>query len=300
MADADYVADSATRWDTSLTSASLSRLTILARQQRPEIDETPPVLIGSGISTLAYGLSSPNGEWVLRISRQHPSPWTWRGGRAHEVELLADLRRRGVPVPDDATVIEEVDGQPTAIIERRVVGKPLTAGLVASDPRLTTQIAAMLDGLHTVDGAVKDRVPHDDPTAEFRQGLGSVDLADLDLQRRVEAALTILEGRSTIRALCHRDFRLEHLIVAENGALAGLLDLGEVGVDDPAVDLAFLHGELGAEVVAEICAKMQTADDGVGDAARAFWSLWPLLELAPGGELWGDPATARSRLDALV
>ncbi len=290
-----------TRWTTSLTPAALAELATAVRRLRPELDGAPE-LIGEGISTMAYGWSAPSGAWVLRVSRQHPAPWTWRGGRRHEVALLVELRRRGVPVPADATVIAEVDGLPTAILERRVVGTPLRPAQVRADPRLITTIAGMLDRIHAfeVDDAVRRGVPRDDPAAEFRQALTVVDLADDDLHRRVDAAITGLEGRATIRTLCHRDFRVEHLIMADDGELAGLLDLGEVGVDDPAVDLAFLHGELGADVVAEICAAMKTADPGLSSAARAIHSLWPLLELAPGGDWWGDPRTARGRLEALV
>lgn len=229
-----------TRWNTSLTPAALETLLAAVHERRPEIDDAAPILIGEGISTLAYGLSSPDGEWVLRVSRRYPAPWTWRGGRGNEVELLAELRRHGVPVPDGSTVIEEVSGLPTAILERRVIGTPLTPELVHADSRLTT------------------------------------------------------------RTFCHRDFRIEHLIVGPDGQLVGLLDFGEVGVDDPAVDLAFLHGELGAEFVADVCTAMKTADAGLSTAARVFHSLWPLLELAPGGESWGDPATARGRLEALL
>lgn len=294
--------DPAARWTASLTSEALAELAAVVRRRNPDIDETPPVLIGEGISTLAYGFSSAGVAWVLRVSRQHPAPWTWRGGRRHEVELAAELRRRGVPVPADATVIEEVDGLPSAILERQVVGTSITPAMLRADPQITRRIAAVLDRLHAfdVDDAITRGVPKDDPTTEFREALAVVDLADDDLRRRVEAALSILEGRTTIRALCHRDFRVEHLLVADDGELTGLLDLGDIGVDDPAVDLAFLHGELGAEVVAEICAAMETADAGMSAAARAIHSLWPLLELAPGGDWWGDPATARGRLEALV
>ncbi len=296
------VDDLVTRWSTSLTSAAVAELVTLVRQQRPEIGDAPPVLIGEGISTLAYGLSAPAGGWVLRVSRQYPAPWTWRGGRRHEVSLAAELRRCGVPVPAEATVIEEVDGLPTAILERRVVGRQLTPDMVRADPQLTTRIATVLDRMHVldIDDAVARGVPRDDPIIEFRQALAAVDLADSDLERRVKAGLELLESRTAIRVLCHRDFRLEHLIIADGGEVAGLLDLGEIGVDDPAVDLAFLHGELGAEAVTEICTAMQTGDPGLSTAAATIYSLWPLLELAPGGDLWGDPATARSRLEALV
>ena len=273
----------------------------ITRQRLPEIDETPPLLIGEGISTLAYGLSSPHGGWVLRISRHYPDPWTWRGGRRHEVALLNELRRRGIPVPDEPAVIEEVNGLPAAILERRVTGIPVSAGRFHADDQLTAKIAAVLDCLHgfDVDDAIISDVPRDDPTAEFREALAAVELDD-SLRRRVHAAIKRLEARESIRVLCHRDFRVEHLLVDEVGELAGLLDLGEVGVDDPAVDLAFLHGELGEELVAQICSAMKTADPGLSAAARTFYGLWPLLELAPGGETWGDPTTALKRLDALV
>lgn len=291
-----------TRWETSLTPAALDKLLALVRERKPEIDDAPPLLIGEGISTLTYGLSSPDGGWALRVSRRHPEPWTWRGGRAYEVALLDELRRRGVPVPDGSTVIAEADGLPTAILERRISGTPLSPELVHADSELTTRIAAVLDRLHSLDveGAIIRRVPRDDPVAEFRQALAAVDLDNDDLQRRVEAAIGVLERRTPIRTFCHRDFRVEHLIVGDDGELVGLLDLGEVGVDDPAVDLAFLHGELGAEFVSGVCDAMETADADLSTAARLFHSLWPLLELAPGGETWGDPATARNRLEAML
>lgn len=290
-----------TTWDTSLTSTALDHLLGLVRQRKAGIDGGRPVLIGEGISTLAYGLSSPDGEWVLRVSRRYPTPWTWRGGRGNEVALLAELRRRGVPVPDGAMVIEEVNGLPAAILERRVVGTPLSPDMVRADAEWTSRIAAVLDRLHSVDcdDPVGRGVPRDDPTAAFGQALATVGL-DGDLRRRVEAAITVLEARMSIRAFCHRDFRVEHLIVGAGGELVGLLDLGDVGVDDPAIDLAFLHGDLGPALVAQICGAMETADPDLNAAARTFYSLWPLLELLPGGEQWGDPGTARDRLEALV
>ena len=289
------------RWDTTVTPAAVDKLVAIVRQRIPEMGEASPMLIGEGISTLTYGLTSSDGEWVLRVSRRYPEPWMWRGGRRHEVALLAELRHRGVPVPDDAMVIEETNGLPAAILERRVAGRPLSPEMVQDDSGLVGRIAAVLDRFHAVDvdDAIERGVPQDDPTAEFRQALATVGL-DAGLRQRVEAAVASLESRQTVRALCHRDFRVEHLIVNDDGELVGLLDLGEIGVDDPAVDLAFLHGELGPGIVAEICRAMETADPDLSAAARTFYNLWPLLELAPGGESWGDPATARSRLDAQI
>ena len=287
--------------DTSVTSSALDHLVGIVRQCKPGVGGDRPVLIGEGISTLAYGLSSPDGEWVLRVSRRYPTPWTWRGGRGNEVALLAELRGCGVPVPDEAMVIEKVDGLPTAILERRVAGTPLTPEMVRDDTGLTIRIAEVLDRLHSVDvdGPVGRGVPRDDPVAAFRQALATVGL-DGALRRRVEAAIRALEARMSIRALCHRDFRVGHLIVDAGGELVGLLDLGDVGVDDPAIDLAFLYGDLGAAPVAQICAAMETADPDLNTAARTFYSLWPLLELLPGGDQWGDPDTARDRLESLV
>lgn len=290
------------RWRTTLTPSALERLVAAARQRLPGLEVEAPEPIGEGISTLTYGLRSPEGRWVLRVSRRHPEPWTWRGGRRGEVALLAELGRRGLPVPGGAVVIEQVDGLPTAILERRIEGTPLRPEQIGSDPRLIARIAAVLDVLHGVEdeAPVVRELPRDDPGAELRQALAAVDLGDRQLRRRVEDMISTLEQRASIRTLCHRDFRAEHLIIGPEGELAGLLDFGEVGVDDPAVDLAFLHGELGAGAVAAICARMATADPELAAAARTIHSLWPLLELAPGGETWGDPATARSRLAALM
>ncbi|SDS74678.1 phosphotransferase family protein [Microlunatus soli] len=290
-----------TRWKTSLTAEALDELVDRARQQLPQLDRSRPVLIGEGISTMTYGLSAPDGRWALRISRRYPEPWTWRGGRAHELDLIAELRRRGVPVPAGATVIAELRGLPAAILERRIEGEPLAPDLARGDAGLRSQIADLLDRLHSVDTSarvIRD-LPRDDPTAEFRAAASTVQLKDRSLRRRVEAAIDQLAERGSIRTLCHRDFRVEHLIAAD-ATVVGLLDLGEVGIDDPAIDLAFLHGELGADAVARICGAMETADPELHLAARTFHQLWPLLELVPGGESWGDPATARARLDALL
>lgn len=286
-----------TRWDTTLTPAALAELVAAARRCRPELGEADPELIGEGISTLTYGWPA----WVLRISRRHPEPWTWRGGRGQELALLAELRRRGLPVPADGVVIEEAGGLPSAILERRVVGTPLVPDRVRTDPGLVTKIAMILDRLHAVgpDEAASLGVPRDDPTGEFRAALAVVELTD-GLRRRVESSLALLEGRTRIRTLCHRDFRVDHLISARDGDVTGLLDLGDLGIDDPAIDLAHLYGELGPDTVARICAAMETADPGLAEAARTFHALWPLLELAPGGDWWGDPATARDRLAALL
>lgn len=292
------------RWSSTLSGEALEELVTVASRLQPELLGEPPVLIGEGISTLAYGWSTREGGWVLRIARDHPRPWTWRGGRAHEVELARQLRQDGVPVPASPVVVEEVEGLPTAILERRVTGTRLAAEMVRADGRMTGRIARLLDRFHAFDisgFSVVSHLPKDNSVAEFRSALAAVDLADANLRRRVEAAVSVLEARSEHRVLCHRDCRTEHLIVDDqSGEIVGLLDLGEVGIDDPAVDLAFLHGELGADIVADICAAMNTADEGLAEAAAAMHSLWPLLELAPGGETWGDPSTAYARLAALV
>lgn len=289
------------RWSTTLTEAGLDELVAKAGWMQPELRGRPPALIGEGISTIAYGWTTPDGGWVLRVARDHPQPWTWRGGRAYEVELSQELSRRGVPVPESPTVVQEVNGLPTAILERRIVGSPLTPEMARSDPQILAQIANLLDRFHAVDisDASAQRIVRDDPTAEFRDALAAVEL-DSALRDRVEAAVAVLEARADRRVLCHRDFRVEHLIAGDDGSIVGLLDLGEVGIDDPAVDLAFLHGELGPDAVRRICASIASADDGLAEAAAVLHSLWPLLELAPGGDSWGDPSTARARLAALV
>lgn len=289
------------RWSTTLTEDGLDELVAKACRLQPDLCGRTPALIGEGISTVAYGWTTPDGGWVLRVARDHPQPWTWRGGRAFEVKLSQELSRRGVPVPASPIVVEEVNGLPTAILERRVVGSPLSPEMARSDPEILAQIANLLDEFHAVEtsDASAQGIVRDDSTVEFRAALAAVEL-DKGLRSRVEAAVGVLDARADKRVLCHRDFRVEHLIAGVDGSIVGLLDLGEVGIDDPAVDLAFLHGELGPEAVRRICASMASADDGLAEAGAVLHSLWPLLELAPGGDSWGDPTTARARLAAFV
>ncbi|WP_158548136.1 phosphotransferase family protein [Desertihabitans brevis] len=185
---------------TSLTPGELKRPTALARRREPCVGLSAPVLIGAGTSTLTYALGSSGDGWALRVSRSYPEPWTWRGGRRHEVALIAEFRRRDVPFPADAAVLEDVDGLPTAILERRVVGTPLRPQDVTPGSPMVKVIATLLDRLHGVDvaDAVALGVRRDDPTAEFRHAATTVDL-DPDLRDRVLAMVDWLEGRAANR-----------------------------------------------------------------------------------------------------
>lgn len=282
-----------------MTAGALLELTRLVEDLKPELGGTPPVLVGTGISTLAYGWSTGDGGWILRVARDHPSPWAWRGGRVNEVPLARKLRQWGIPVAAEPTVVHAVDGRPTAILERWVQGTPLSGDRIRAEPELLNRLAAILDRLHAVDldDAVVRHVPRDDSTDEFRQALAAAGL-EKDLHQRASGAIAELDERAAIRTLCHRDVRLDHLIVGDDGEIVGLLDLGEVGVDDPAVDLALLRAELGPAAIAGICAAMDTADDRLAQAAGLVHRLRPLLELGPGGDSWGDPSTAGVRLRA--
>jgi aminoglycoside phosphotransferase (APT) family kinase protein len=270
----------------------------------PAADVESASLLGEGIATRAYRIDDPSGAWVVRVCSEYPEPWTWRGGRAHEVPLLRALANHGLQVPRDPFPVFAAGGLPVAIVERMVAGEPLT-----SAPRgrrreqLARQLAAFLTELHSF------------PVPEARSlGLASAPVA-VDARQHLHQARSFLtdkvhrwldheirwlEQQDLPLAVVHRDVRADHLYVDDDGDLIGVIDFGDTTVDDPALDFAKIAGQFGDRFPALVLAHYRgpVADDCLLARARLYRRLDSLWEVAE--DVWGDRPSALRRLRSLA
>jgi aminoglycoside 2''-phosphotransferase len=71
--------------------------------------------------------------------------------------------------------------------------------------------------------------------------------------------------------LVHQDLHTEHIIADHKlGTVAGIIDWGDCGIGDPAMDFVGLLGGLGEEFVREILGYYLLADDGIMRRARFY------------------------------
>lgn len=267
----------------------------LAPSARP--DQAHP--IGSGISTFAFGVPDPTGDWVLRVSVDYPEPWTWRGGRAHEVPLLRALAALGVPVPRDPTAIMPADSRhPVAIIEREVRGEPITS-LPADRGALADQLVDFLTALHGI-GAQRGaelgvpRASHLDVlTASYRT---AKDFLDTATQAWIERTLADLHSSPPPVTVIHSDFRGDHWFCGRDGTLVAVIDFGDVSLDDPAVDLAKFGWQFDPAFTHQVHDRYPDRSGQIQQRARQYEQLGPLLELANVSGHTGEHSDAVAQL----
>ena len=225
------------------------RAAALIESQCPALAPVTLSLMGAGWDNTAYLV---NGEWVFRFPRRTIAvPLLEAEGR-----VLPNLAPRvPFPIPRPEWFGRPADGYPWPFLGYRRL-----AGRVASDVGLDEPARAALAR----------------PLARFLRALHDVPRADADawgappdafgrldgdrLERMVRPALAELVARSTIDdaapwldiveaglaalpldgplALVHGDFYSRHVLVDEAGAMAGVIDFGDLHVGHPAVDLS--------------------------------------------------------------
>ncbi|MCB9733104.1 MAG: phosphotransferase [Deltaproteobacteria bacterium] len=230
-----------------------ARAAALIAAQVPELAGAEVVPWGQGWDNAAFLVG---GVWVFRFpQRAVAAPLLEREVRA--------LPRVADAVPVRITAPSWV-GRPSAAYPwwfagyRVVPGATLDrAGLDdAARGTLVPALAAFLRALHGLDATPfrEDGVPGDeigrlDVVARVPQMLERLDvLGDRVDQAALTAVVRDLEAR--LRAsppalgtdtVVHGDLYSRHLVVADDGALAGVIDWGDLHVGDPAVDLAVAH-----------------------------------------------------------
>lgn len=200
-----------------------------------------------------------DGEWIFRFPKREPD------GRSLERELrllpaLVDRLPFDVPRPVHRGTH---DGRPFAGY-RKISGRPLCPDDAQSDV-IRRDLAGFLEAMHRfpadrardllgVEGTldawheeyVRLRALFEDSVAPL------VPAAVADAARH---GFDRFAGSEFVPVLVHRDLGAEHILVHQD-RLSGVIDFGDAGVGDPAIDLVGLWITLGppaATAVAEAC-----------------------------------------------
>jgi aminoglycoside phosphotransferase (APT) family kinase protein len=245
-------------------ATSRDRAASALRRHAPELTGVHLQELGRGLDHTAFLA----GALVLRVS-DGPDV-------AREAELLRTLAPRlSLPVPTPRFADED-DG---VLAYPLLPGRPLLGR--TADPRYAGQLGRFLHDLHAVDPAdVAGLVPVEDADpAEW--------LADLTGPPELLGVLrTTVPPATGRRVLAHADLGAEHLL-AQDGALSGVIDWSDAAVTDPALDLARLYRDFGPAFLAQVL-------DGYGhevpDPARIrFFARCAALEDLEHGRRTGQP-----------
>ncbi len=222
---------------------------------------------------------------MVRIPHGHTHP----SNLAAEVRLLQLLERGGVPAsPRDARLIVGRDGAPLAMTYDHVEGVP-SRGIPlrgAARERFAADLGAFLGALHAVPvtAARATGVPSGDPWRRGYVPLVAACRAHLDAgtAARLDAVATWfapMVARAP-RTLVHGDISGWHTLVGEGGRLAGVIDFGEAGIGDPALDLAGVLNDRSRAFLGRVIARSPRALDAeVLVRAEVYIALAPLFTL---------------------
>lgn len=232
-------------WDPELVVDEPLARSLIA-DQFPQLDVRSMTLLGEGWDNTVWLLNS---DTVFRFPRRAIAI----PGAQREIDILAKLAPHlplAIPVP-------VFIGQPTDAFAWPFFGSRLVRGVELADANLTdaaraalaVPLARFLGALHapTVLEQFGERLPIDpNRRADMayrvpmtRSRLGELERARLwrnsgDL-RWLDAAESL--SRTAPTAVVHGDLHARHLLVDGRGALSGVIDWGDIGRGDPAVDL---------------------------------------------------------------
>lgn len=277
--------------------------TALIESQCAALAPVRVTLMGEGWDNTAYLV---NGEWVFRFPRRTiAAPLLETEGRV----LPALAPRLPYPIPTPVW-----SGRPDASYKWPFLGYRRLEGHVASDAELSEDARAAL----AVPVARFLRALHDVPLAEAQAwGAPPALFGYLDgprLERLARPALDDLVARGTLAdatpwldvieaglaalplagglVLVHGDFYSRHILVDDDGRMAGVIDFGDMHVDHPAVDLSVVWTVLPARARAEFFAIYGEVDERTRAAARLRALTSGLAQEAYGRDV-GDERIAR-------
>lgn len=282
----------------------------LAGDRLPGLRGAPMRLLGEGWDSTVWLLGE---EWVLRFPRREVVvPGFLRELAA--VPRLAPQLPLPVPVAAFQAQADDRFGWPWAGF-RLLPGRELAdaAATDADRARHGRDLGRFLRALHaidpaavTVDGELLPVDPVRRADMPFRVERTREQLARLDaagLWRAPAGLDDVLERARRLPAaeelvICHGDLHLRHLLVGDDGELAGVIDWIDVCRADPAIDLPLYWGYLTPAGRAAFHAEYgPVAADGLLRARVLAVSLWGVL--AEYAHAVGMPALAREALAGL-
>ncbi|HLY31692.1 MAG TPA: phosphotransferase [Ktedonobacterales bacterium] len=259
----------------------------------PQIGEIAPLkLFGAGFGAAVVETA---GGVVVRIARNAYA----QASLARQAQLLPAVRQQlPVAIPEPRWQAEPSPAAPFgAIAYPRLPGSPLTPGRLAADnaPTLAHDLAAFLFALHhfPVDEAITlGALPVEErklvaaeqsgaAVAILRAGLTPDEFATVErwyAATRADAPLSAFTP-----ALLHGDLWYENILVDDEAAhITGVVDFENMGIGDPAEDLAtllYLGDEFQRLVVAEylIMNEPDALGDNLDQRVRVRWEMREFL-----------------------
>ncbi len=237
-------------WSAELVVSSALAQSLI-ETQFPQLMPVKAEFIGAGFDNTAFCVNSAH---IFRFPRRQFAVQFLEA----ETRLMPVLAPRlPLPVPKPMFVGHPTDAYPWPFAGYQMLpGRTACSTVFNDDQRaaIVRPLARFLATLHAI------------PVADVtRYGAGPDTIARLDLVRRVPQArndlarlaecrlvedidpfLTILDGAPsnyapTADTLVHGDLYARHILVDDDGGLAGVIDWGDVHLGDRAVDLAIAH-----------------------------------------------------------
>lgn len=252
------------------------------RRRLPAVDIAGAVRIDAGLQSTAYRI----GDWVIRVPRPVESA---RRMLERQASLHRVLAGRGLPVPCDADVLRGSDGLVIAGIHRYLPGEPAAAA--RRTPRLARDLGAFLGRLHATPIAevtpfceVLDdlwRGRFEERWQRCRPHLPAAERAWLE--GIIAAFLAAPERSSAVRVLVHGDLAEEHVLVGEDGGLAGVIDPSGPRIADPALEFGTLAERFGGHFTeAVLAAYPLPREPGFTERVRFCARVRPLITMEIG------------------
>jgi hypothetical protein len=224
-----------------------------------------------------------DGEWVFQFPRLPDAGERLR----KQITVLPEVAREvssAVPVPEYAST------DPVCMGYRMIVGRPMSVNIDGIWPE---RLGRFLYDLHlTPPEFVGMRtISAETVRAGFRaevEALGAHVLPSLDADERTRAERTIstfLDDDDNFRfapCLTHGDIGPEHVLVTDNGDLAGVIDWGDLEVGDPVFDLAWILHAMPAAGERVLGAYGGPPDDRFLARSRFAFMLMPWHEVRYG------------------
>ncbi|WP_017580971.1 phosphotransferase family protein [Nocardiopsis valliformis] len=241
--------------DAELPGLDLERLRSYLDRELPGLVSGPlrGRVIAGGKSNLTYVVTDGTGSWVVRrpplghvLATAHDMP--------REYRVMTALRDTSVPVPHTHVLCEdtEVLGAPFYVMEH-VAGTPFRT-LDEIAPLGTEGVRKVADGLITTLGNLHAVDPAEVGLGDFGRPAGflerqvrrwskqleasrSRDIPGIDELRDKLAAMLPEQGAP---AIVHGDYRLDNVLVTDDGRLTAVLDWEMATLGDPLVDLGLM------------------------------------------------------------
>lgn len=236
----------------------------ILRDQFPELPVETVDYLHEGWDSTAFLI---NAEWVFRFpKRSEVEPWLQAERRVLELLRRLPLAIR-IPQP-------EFVGKPNPLFPAAFMGYrwiPGTPGDHVGAPQVrqdecARQLGDFLSTLHAVDTESVARLNLRRYDDALDQLFAEVRTMRDEILASLPAPLTTISrdfidsgvpidalGAATV-CLTHSDLGAEHLIFDDGGALAGVIDWGDVCVGDPAVDFAGIAAWLGEGFLRQVLA----------------------------------------------